>query len=433
MPKNFGTILIYLSLLVTVDLWIFSKVDFWFEIFTYPLSSLNQICALLGTILFAWSMFLSTRLNFLEDWFGGLDKVYHTHRRVSEWGFGLIIIHPLAFALDRVDRFIDWFLPIHSQDSINYGIYSFWLFFFIISITLLIRQIQLPYHYWKFIHSFLNLAMLLALMHILLVSSDVSNYAPLGWWVIGLTAIGVASGLYKTFFYNLLGPRYSYQIVDIQKYSDVYDIFLEPTGKPISYKAGQFAYVSFLSDSISKEPHPFCITSTPNENQIRFSIKKLGDFTSNLDSLKVGDKSLIWGAYGRISEKFFQYQKDAIFIGGGIGIAPFLALFRTAAEEKSARKTTLFYCTKYKEDACFGQELEKLANQSNQLYYFNQCSREPGQGHLSIEKIKAQVADLSKTVVYLCGPSRMMKILAKDLIKSGFSSKNIVLEDFEMI
>jgi predicted ferric reductase len=433
MTKNFGKILIYLTLIITFILWVLAKADFILEIQNYPLTSLNQIAALLGTVLFSWSFILSTRFSFLESWFGGLDKVYHTHKKVSLWGFGLIVLHPLALAVEHSEHFFRWFLPVHNQISFDLGVYSFWLFSFLVLIALLIKKIKMPYHHWKIIHKLINLAMFLALLHILKINSDVSVYQPLGLWIEGLVGIGLASGIYKSFLYYWIGPRYKYKIIDIKKHNDVFDVFLKPIGKSIKYKPGQFAYVSFLSEKVSKESHPFCIASTPDDDTIRFSIKKLGDFTSTLDALKTGEEALVWGPYGRIGELFLNKKKDAIFIGGGIGIAPFLALFRTASEEDSERRTALFYCTKCKKDACFNSELGDLANANSKLYYHNQCSRDPGQGHLTIEQILKQVRDINNTIVYLCGPSKMMSNLARDLIRAGFAKDNIVLEDFEMI
>ncbi len=432
MNKNIGKILVYLTLIITTILWILAKDNFVVEVLDDPLIALNQISALLGTILFAWSLFLSTRLDFLENWFGGLDKVYFIHKKVSQIGFGLILFHPLALAIENSNNFFNWFLPVH-QNSINLGVYSFWIFTVLIVLTLLIGKIKLPYHYWKFTHKFITIGMFLALLHIIQIKSDISLYNPLGYWMTILVGIGVASGIYKAFLYNLIGPKYKYQIVKIEKHDDIFNVFMKPINKSLKFKSGQFVYVSFKSKEISNERHPFCITSVPDDNFIRFSIKELGDFTNNLDGLKIGETALIWGPYGRIGELFFDTKKDAIFIGGGIGIAPFLSLFRTASKETSKRKTSLFYCTRYKDDARFNSELTDISKKNKNLFYHNQCSREKDGGHLTIEQILARADDVKNTIIYLCGPSKMMGEISKNLIDVGFDKKNIVLEDFEMI
>jgi len=431
--RKVGNLLIYASLLVTFLLWVLAK-DSIGETVSWPLVSLTQISALLGTMLFVWSMILSTRLDFLESWFGGLDKVYKVHRRVSSVGAVLILIHPVTLVVSNLQIGLKYFLPIHNQNPLNLGIYAFWIFAVTILLTLFIHRINLPYHIWKHSHKFLNLAMILTLLHVVMIRSDTSLFIPLGLWMNIMVGFGVASGLYMSFFYEHFGPKYKYEVVNIKRYDGVHDVYLKPSGKKLSYKLAQFAYVSFYSDTISKEAHPYCITSLPEENLLRFSIKELGDYTKTLGGLKIGDTASAWGPYGRLGERFKSNSKDAVFVAGGIGVAPFLSMFKKASLSENELLTSLFYCTKYKNEASFDSELQKLADKNGNLKYCNQCSREPDSGgHLSIKQIRKCINDIKNTVIYLCGPTKMMLQIKHDLKTIGIPDRNIVLEDFEMI
>ena len=427
-----GNILIYTTLSITFFLWILAKNSL-SEVVNYPIISLNQITALLGTMLFVWSMLLATRLDFLENLFGGLDKVYKVHRRVSEIGAVLILTHIISLAISSPKIGLNYFLPLHTKNPVNLGVYSFWVFLITILLTLFIKKINLPYHIWKQTHKFLNLAMIFALLHVTMIQSDTSFFIPLGIWMNFFTGLGVASGLYMTFFYNTFGPRYKYRIVKINRYSDIHDVYLEPADRKLKHKLAQYAYVSFLSKNISKEAHPYCITSLPQEDLLRFSIKELGDYTKTLKNLKVGDETTVYGPYGHLGERFNEPNKDSVFIAGGIGIAPFLSMFKQASLQNNDSLTSLFYCTKYKNEAAFEDELTLLANANENLSYCNQCSREIHGEHLSARQITDCVSNIENTNIYLCGPTKMMLQLKKSLLKVGFSNKNIVLEDFEMV
>jgi predicted ferric reductase len=427
-----GYWLIYLSLLITFILWVLAKNSI-SEIFSWPLVSINQVSALLGTTLFVWSMFLSTRLDFLENFFGGLDKVYKVHRRVSEIGVALILIHPLFLAMSEAQVGLRYFLPVHSGEGVNLGVIAFWIFAIIILLTLFIRKIKLPYHIWKRTHKFINFAMILVLMHVVMIRSDTLFFAPLGTWMNALVGLGVASGLYMSFFYKYWGPKYKYKILKIKRYGDVHDVYLKPLKEKLPFRIAQFAYVSFEGNKISREVHPFCITSLPENNILRFSIKELGDYTKTLINLRVDDRANVWGAYGMLGKKFESGSEDAIFVGGGIGVAPFLSMFKKAGMELNKRQVSVFYCIKYKDDNTFGFELENIKSDNRNLYYHNQCSRGKGGRHLTTNQILEKVRDIGNTVVYLCGPTKMMSGLRDDLIKVGFSDENIVLENFEMI
>jgi predicted ferric reductase len=196
-----GYWLICLSLLITLTLWVLAKSSM-NEIFSWPLISINQASALLGTTLFVWSMFLSTRLDFLENLFGDIGKVYKLHRRVSEIGAVLILTHPVALVISEAQVGLKYFLPVHDERGVNLGVYAFWIFAVIIFLTLFIRKINLPYHIWKRTHKFFNLAMILALIHVVMIRSDTALFAPLGMWMNALVGLGVASGLYISFFYK---------------------------------------------------------------------------------------------------------------------------------------------------------------------------------------------------------------------------------------
>jgi len=116
--RKVGNLLIYASLLVTFLLWVLAK-DSIGETVSWPLVSLTQISALLGTMLFVWSMILSTRLDFLESWFGGLDKVYKVHRRVSSVGAVLILIHPVTLVVSNLQIGLKYFLPIQGAGPLE--------------------------------------------------------------------------------------------------------------------------------------------------------------------------------------------------------------------------------------------------------------------------------------------------------------------------
>jgi predicted ferric reductase len=430
--KKIGNFLIYLSLSLTVILWILSKNSV-SEVTSWIFLSVSQIAALLGTILFVWSMLLATRLDFLENWFGGLDKVYKVHYWVSVSGAVLILSHLVFLIFDNAGGWLRYLFPINAYNSVNFGIYAFWVFVVVILTTLFIRVLKLRYHIWKLIHKFINVAMILTLLHVLMIKSDTSAFLPLGIWIYWMTGFGVACGLYISFFYKYFGPKYEYEVVSIDRHEDVHNVYVKSLVGKIPFSLAQFAYVSFQSNELSSELHPYCIVSLPEEDLLRFSIKELGDYTSTLGKLKVGDKAMVYGPYGRLGHKFTTTNKDAVFVAGGIGIAPFLSMFKKASLEKNDRHTSLFYCTKYKKEATFETELMKLKKNNSNLYYLNQCSREPNGCHLSAQQVMEQVRDIKNTIIYLCGPSKMMEGIRNGLVKEGFRSEDVVLEDFEMI
>ena len=180
-------IIIIFTLILTTILWLVFQSGLE-EILKYPLISINQITALLGTLLLSWSMLLMTRLDFLEDIFDGLNNVYSAHKKVSIWGMVFIIVHVVSLVLERlpnINRALNLFLSFHNQLFINLGVISFWLFIIFIITTLLRSKLKLPYNTWKILHKFTGIALILAFIHIILLPKDNSIYM-FNLWLISL-------------------------------------------------------------------------------------------------------------------------------------------------------------------------------------------------------------------------------------------------------
>ena len=427
-----GNILIIVSLTLTLILWLVYQ----FRIEDFPslfLYQLNQIAALLGTLLLSWSMLLATRLNILGKLFDGMDGVYKTHKKVSIWGLVIIITHVIFLAIQRMpnlNKVAGMFFPIHNQAFINLGAWSLWLFILFVVTTLLMKKIKLPYHIWKYTHKITGVALILAFIHIVL-TPGLASLPILNSWILFTTGVGVASWIYFELFYTLLTPSYIYKISVINQIGDVFKINLVPKNKKMPYKPGQYAYLSFPSSKVSKEIHPFTITSHPNDNKLSFAIKILGDYTSTLDKLRVGDIARIKGPYGKFADRFLSSDKDAVFIGGGIGIAPFMSMIKEAEKQINDRKISIYYCTKFKCEACFDEEFTKNSDENLNIAYINKCSREDGR--LAMDEITEKIRDIKNTLVFMCGPNRMIQPLQNDLISQGFPKKNIVSENFDLL
>jgi predicted ferric reductase len=428
-----GNIILIASLVITMILWLI----FQFRLEEFPslfFVQLNQITALIGTLLLSWSMLLATRLNFLERLFDGLDKVYKAHKWTGIWGMILITMHVVSLAILRIPNFsntIKIFFPVHSQTYINLGAWSFWLFVFFVLITIFVKKIKMSYQIWKYLHKVTGVALILAFVHIVMLPGNITASPVLNIWLLLTTGTGIASWIYFEFLYKFLAPNHIYRVAQIKKEGDVFNIQLSPKDKGMAYKPGQFAYLSFIKSKVSKEIHPFTITSHPDENNLAFAIRILGDYTQTLGNVKVGDTARVWGPYGSFASKFLQSDKNAIFIGGGIGIAPFISMLKEAKKKTTdATKLDIFYCTKYKCEACFDEHFNKETKKDLFISYINKCSREGSR--LTISEIVKKVRRMNNTIVYICGPNRMVKPIEKSLVDRGFPRENIVSEGFDL-
>jgi predicted ferric reductase len=397
-------------------------------LFLNPLLSGSQLFALLGTTLLAYSFFLSSRFKILEKLHGGLDKVYKFHHIVGILAFILLLEHPLFLAIGALpDKLtaLNFIIPINNLVNMI-GFIAIAILLFLMFVTL---YIKLPYHIWKITHEYMGLPLLLGLIHVFLVSSDVSRYLPLRIFMLSIISGGIFMYIYKRFLYNHFQSKHLYRVDQIIKQDTIIDIVLIPLGKPLTFRAGQFVFAKF--DQIGdNQSHPFSISSHPSQSKLRLSIKILGDHTNALKNLKTNTLVQIWGPYGTFSEKFFT-GKPAILVAGGIGITPFLSMIKAESETPLNRQISLYYSTSTQNESVYDEEIKNIISECRNIKYTQNISKKSGR--LTARRIFSDHPDINKTNIYLCGPLPMMLSLRDGLMKLGVKQYKIYFEDFSII
>jgi predicted ferric reductase len=162
------------------------------------MTSLGQLSALIGTVLLSLTFFLSIRAKFIEKLFGELCKVYDTHHIIGTFSFLLLLFHPIFLAIKYATFSISSavsFITPGTNWAINFGIFSIVLMILFLLFTFFIN---LKYEKWKLTHQLLGAAFLLAIMHIFLVTSDISRSLTLKACMIIFISMGMVSFLYQT-------------------------------------------------------------------------------------------------------------------------------------------------------------------------------------------------------------------------------------------
>jgi ferredoxin-NADP reductase len=96
--------------------------------------------------------------------------------------------------------------------------------------------------------------------------------------------------------------------------------------KGYTYHPGQATELSVLKPGWEKEKRPFTFTSLPDADHLEFTIKCYTDHdgvTNQLFHVQPGDMFEIGDSWGAI-----EYKDEGVFIAGGAGVTPFIAIFR---------------------------------------------------------------------------------------------------------
>jgi predicted ferric reductase len=425
---NINILWILLFTSVSLGIWAYGKTSFAFFWYT-PWLYLAQAAGIVAITNMSLTFVYTTRFKILGKFFGELQHVYRIHKLNSIIGTVFIVLHVSFFMIHSISypTLFRYYLLPGSYWALDYGRISFLLF---ILLTGLSFSNRIPYHIWKMTHKFMGLAMLFAMLHVVTVTSDVKYNMLLRYWLIGLMSIGGLSCIYTLFLYRFWGPKKKYVVSKVQALnSDVTEIDMMPIGKPLKYDPAQFIFLSFLSSIVGKEVHPFSITTIEEDQKLQISFKVLGDYTKKLRHLEVGTEVDIWGPYGTFSEKYLLDNRDQVWIAGGIGVTPFLSILKHQNSHQLTSNKWFLYCTRSMEDAPYHQYLEKETENHDISYHHHQSN---DQGFITIDYIRSQVPDFQNKVYMLSGPTLMMKLLQKDLHRSGVTFHHVIHEDFSL-
>lgn len=428
-------LIIITPVLITLILWIEVEVR---KNINWSLDSLfrigGQLTGLIAITLLAQSYVLATRFRFIENLFGGLDKSYKVHSLISKTGFLLILLHPVLIAASFVSTFsgfLNFFKPRFDLSPFTMGSVSLILYTLLVSISI---YRFLPYHIWKFTHQFIGVPFILAGYHAFNAGSTFEASIYMRLWMSLVVAIGIFAYLYKVVLYRWLGPKHRFTVVEIKDFGDKAEIFLKPTNKNFSFKAGEFVFLSIRNNkNISREQHPFTIASDPSKEYIKIIFKVLGDYTKILkENLQTGDMVEVFGPYGHFNSENFSKYKNQIWISGGIGVTPFLSMLEYEAEKKDDKNIHFFYCNNVEEEAIHKNLISRLSSEVNNVSFENYLAGK--KGRITADYVVKQIKDgVKDKVVLLCGPMPMMLALKKQFMKLGVPQKNIVFEEFNLV
>ena len=194
--------------------------------------------------------------------------------------------------------------------------------------------------------------------------------------------------------------------------------------KPEGYKfePGQATEVAINLPRWKEERRPFTFTSLNEWDHLEFTIKSYRDHdgvTNHLDHLKPGDELILHDVWGAI-----HYKGEGIFIAGGAGITPFIAIFRQLEKDGKIGNNQLIFSNKTKEDIIMEDEFRKMLGKN----FINTLSHEQTNGYdygqIDAKYLKGKISDFKKQF-YICGPDPMVKSM-QDILKQLGAAESVI-------
>lgn len=418
---NLGNLAIIILVILTIVIWfVFPPLDDGRDNFARTYA--GEILGSTVIVLMAAALFLTARPKWAEPYFGGLDKMYVTHKRLAVGAFLLLFLHLLTVPISTTDLRLGNYLAMIAF----LGIVTLVLVTLSPRIPILSGLTGASYDGWRRVHRYMGIFYTLGFVHALTVNGLSALVAIT--WVQFIFLIGLASYLYTEIFGRFFKKYLPYTVETVKHPNgSTVEITLAPKGAKMNYRAGQFLFVRFPGDRVLNEPHPFTISSAPGEASLRLTVKACGDFTRHLSrNLEPGMEAVVEGGYG-----LFDYKRggrEQVWIAGGIGLTPFLSFLRDAGGTLD-REVDFYYTVRTREEALFLDEIERAARKDSRLKAHVRFSA--ADGPLTVEEIVARTeGDVRSRHVYLCGPLPMVQAFTQEFRRLGVPGDQIHYEEF---
>lgn len=220
------------------------------------------------------------------------------------------------------------------------------------------------------------------------------------------------------------------QIIKIKSIAHLtHDVLRIRLEKPriLSFHPGQAADISINRPGWEDKCRAFTFTSLPDDDYLEFSIKTYParqGVTNQLLSLVPGDELIIHDVFGTIA-----YKGEGLFIAGGAGVTPFIAIFRQLEREDRIGRNSLLFANKRQEDVIDDLYFRKLLGDR----FINVLSEENLSGYeygYINETLLQKYMDPKLPYIYLCGPDPMMDAIKSSLHTLGVPESKIIQEKF---
>lgn len=405
-------------------------------------TSLINLTGILAMGAMSAALLLAARPLVFEPFLGGLDKMYRLHKWLGITALVMGVSHWLCKQVPGWLTDLGWmtrpervrmpepsgsiFQFFQSQRGTAEGLGE-WAFYASVLLMVLALVKWFPYRLFFKTHRLLAVAYLVLVFH----SVVLMKFSYWGELLGPLMALLMVVGSVAAFIILFRRVGLSRRVVGVveqityHKAVRVLELAVRIKGRWAGHASGQFAFVTF---DAKEGAHPFTLSSAwTGDGRMQFLIKDLGDYTRVLPTtLKVGDPVKVEGPYGQFN--FSGERSRQIWVGGGIGITPFVARLNELALKSDGKVVDLYYATALPYNLAI-HKLRRLAREAGvQLHVLVEAK----DGRLTAQRICQEVPDWCSSDLWFCGPTGFGLALKNDLNAKGFASANFHEELFDM-
>ena len=192
-----------------------------------------------------------------------------------------------------------------------------------------------------------------------------------------------------------------------------------------SFFPGQATEVSINQPQWEKKKRPFTFTSLEEDGVLELTIKGYFDHngvTKRLHQLRPGDELVLRDVWGTIT-----YKGPGVFLAGGAGITPFIAILRRLRQDGQLAGNTLIFANKTARDVILEKEFAEMLGENLVLTLTREQRAGCEHGRIDKQFLLRHVSDFSQNF-YVCGPDPFVADIKAALAELGAKADSVVFE-----
>ena len=396
-----------------------------------PLIALGRLAGMVAAYSMLVLVLLVARLPVIER-VAGHDQLVAWHRTLGPWPLYLVAGHGLLVTLGyaqqaKAGALRQFWTLLTTYPGVLAGTAGFALLVAAGVTSYRKARRRLAYETWWAVHLYTYLALFLAFSHQTATGAPFVGHplARTAWTAVWIAGLAVVVG------YRVLVPlwrtlRHRPRIAAVEH--DAPGVATIVVGgrrlDRLPVTGGQFVQWRVLRRGLWWQAHPYSLSGLPDADELRLTVKDLGDHSRALAGLTPGTRLAIEGPYGAFTHH--ARQGDAVLlVGAGVGVAPLHALLQDLPEGVDVQ---MIARASSPDDLVLRDELRRAVAARGGRLQELVGPRETVA--LDPDALMRRVPDLADRDVYVCGPDGFMRTVLASVAAAGVPAERVHHEVF---
>lgn len=405
------------------------------------LTGLGILAGLVATAAVIAMLWLAARVPAIEAVIGQ-DRALALHSDLGRPAFVALVLHALftvaGYALADGTTWWAEFADLWGTGDLVLAVLGLGALALVVGSSVAAVRADLPREVWFGIHLVTYTAVLVSLPHQFTMGEVFSSgFANIVWFAAWMVTFFVLA-TYRVFLPLFATLEHRIVVTDVTRVTPD-TVAIGVRGRDLDglgVRAGQFLTWRFLSPRLVWQAHPFSVSSAPDGERMRITVRALGRGTERIvRSLRPGTPVAIAGPYGVFTERV-RVRDAVVLVGAGSGIGPIVGLLEEMP--LTPGRATVVVRAHAAADIPHLDELRALCRRrgARLLELTGPRARRPD-GSASwlpagswVTSLGGLLSDLADADVYVCGPAGFLDQVVADSLAAGVPAARIHTEGF---